>query len=61
MAKFTLAINTDNAAFADGETLEEVARILFDLASDICEDNATSGTLYDSNGNAVGTWRNGGK
>jgi hypothetical protein len=61
MAKFTLTIDTSNAAFADGETLSEVARILFDLASDLCEDNATSGALYDSNGNAVGTWKNGGK
>ena len=57
MAKFTLTIDTDNAAFADGALGYEVARILDTLAQQIESETAgrsTVITLRDSNGNTVG-------
>ena len=58
MGKFTLTIDTDNAAFAEGGTLSEVARILRELADDLGEDECVGGNLFDINGNTVGRWTN---
>lgn len=67
---FTLTIQTDNAAFVgetpgDGEAegfgacAEEVARILRKLVDlfDRTAPSAGTGSLRDSNGNTVGSWR----
>lgn len=60
---FTISIETDNAAFADetgegdGQTekAHEVQRIVR-IVVDKIGSGYTSGPLYDSNGNAVGSW-----
>jgi hypothetical protein len=52
---FQLQISTANAAFHDGDTGEEVARILRDLAARV-EAGRTSGTVFDVNGNRCGKW-----
>jgi len=58
MGKFTLTIDTDNAAFAEMGTLSEVARILRELSDDLGDDEAVGCNLYDYNGNKVGRWTN---
>jgi hypothetical protein len=58
MGKFTLTIDTDNAAFAEMGALSEVARILRELSDDLGDDEAVGGNLYDYNGNKVGRWTN---
>jgi hypothetical protein len=57
--KLVITMNLDNAAFADGNEQAEIARIIREYA-----DRITSGlheksdaTLYDINGNLVGTAR----
>lgn len=59
MAKFTLTIECDNAAFEDAAGAE-VARILRDAADDLDShmmQEASHANLYDINGNTVGKWR----
>ncbi len=58
MAKFTLTIECDNAAFED-DAGAEVARILRDAADDLDGDmmaETGSANLRDINGNIVGRW-----
>ncbi len=52
--RFEIYINSDNAAFADdpGPELARILRKEADKLEDWCE---CSETLYDINGNAVGT------
>lgn len=61
---FTLKIKTDNAAFRDdtddegadtGAAACEVARILREVAGRL-ENDATSGSCLDCNGNTVGSF-----
>jgi hypothetical protein len=56
MANFTLSFNMDNAAFADGNHPDEVARILRDIAARVGEQGDEYGIIYDYNGNVVGNW-----
>lgn len=58
MARFTLTIDTDNAAFGDSpeERREEISRILRDIATTIARDPWGSGTIWDANGNNVGEY-----
>jgi hypothetical protein len=53
MNKITIAIETVNSAFADGNEFLELARILRKLAADYEEGNNPT-TLRDINGNTVG-------
>lgn len=57
MAKFTLTIDTDNAAFEDADRNTELARILRKTAKAL-EDypNFLAGNVRDLNGNTVGRW-----
>lgn len=52
---FKLTIKTDNAAFADGNLENEIARILRKVAERI-ERGDTSGSTFDLNGNKVGSF-----
>lgn len=52
---FSLTLDTDNAAFEDGLTGHEVARILRS-AADRLEQGEDSGQLRDVNGNTVGSY-----
>lgn len=55
---FKLEIRTDNAAFGDrmsSDCLEEVARILEDIARKVRYGNE-GGACRDVNGNSVGSW-----
>jgi hypothetical protein len=62
MASVTIKFSTDNAAFGEtcGETSEEIARILEQLAADIRERDyefvfdEQAIPLHDGNGNKVG-------
>ena len=57
MAKLTLTIDRDNAAFDDGNDGRELARILRALASRLEGDAVGFGgdvSLFDLNGNRVG-------
>lgn len=57
---FTLIIATDNAAFGEagsGENVEEIARILGVVAEQITNESATERGVFDVNGNRVGSWR----
>jgi hypothetical protein len=56
MASFSLSFNMDNAAFADGNHPDEVARILRDIAARVGEQGDEYGIIYDYNGNVVGNW-----
>jgi hypothetical protein len=62
MSTFTLTIDTDNDAFADGARLAEVAEILRKLAAQIEDDpspdGCSGGAMRDANGNVVGCWIN---
>lgn len=57
---FKLTIETDNAAFADADGPQELARILRELADKIDETNwltiPDAGRVHDINGNTVGGW-----
>jgi len=57
MAKFTLSIDCDNAAFGEDKA-REVSRILFELAASISPGlmDDDDGKLRDVNGNTVGRW-----
>jgi hypothetical protein len=50
---FTLKIETDNEAFANGT--DEIVRLLRLVTSRVMHDE-TSGRLIDINGNRVGEW-----
>lgn len=52
---FTLNIETDNAAFQDGDTHAEITRILRDVTERI-EAGADRGPIRDINGNTVGSF-----
>ena len=52
---FRLKIKTDNDAFREGHTANEIARILEDVTRLVCE-GYTSGSCRDVNGNRVGDW-----
>lgn len=52
---FILQIETDNAAFSDGEAPAEIARILRRAAS-LVEDGREESSLSDINGNTVGAY-----
>lgn len=56
MSRFTVKIDTDNAAFDDGNGRHEIAQILRALAGNLerGEDYLHAQTLFDSNGNDVG-------
>lgn len=63
MAKFTLEINCDNAAFEDDLT-PELALLIYKTAETIAQFNLLSDDIqevskriYDTNGNAVGHWK----
>lgn len=52
---FTLKIDTDNAAFNDGDPQEEIGRILDRVKADLL--GGTYGSnIRDFNGNTVGEW-----
>lgn len=56
--KFNVQIECDNAAFEDSGMEQEVSRILRDLAAvlpRITGDHC--GSLFDHNGNKVGSWQ----
>lgn len=53
---FHVKFDTDNAAFADGDCIHEIARILRDVTSRL-EAGNPEGSIYDSNGNKVGEYR----
>ena len=57
--RFTVSVDTGNAAFDDGEEGAELARILRDLADRIESRACVSGSfrLFDINGNPVGEAR----
>ena len=52
---FKMKIETDNAAFDDGERMHEVARILREVADKI-DAARMGGTILDGNGNSIGRW-----
>jgi hypothetical protein len=55
MAKFTLTISTDGAAFSDGMGgREEVARLLTKVASRVADTDEAN--ILDTNGNTCGRW-----
>ncbi len=54
MSRFVLTIDTDNAAFADGNEPGELGRILRQLGNRITDGSMPS-TVLDLNGNTVGT------
>jgi hypothetical protein len=60
MGKFTLTIQTDNAAFED-DPVPELVRILKETAAQMHMMNDFNGTIRDINGNPVGTYRHTGK
>jgi len=61
MARFTIEIDTDNAAFGDEtpnggmERALELARILRTVANDLETVNASRTALHDVNGNVCGS------
>lgn len=52
--KFTMTIEGEGAALTD-DTAYEVERLLV-LVTELVRTDFTSGPLYDSNGNVVGSW-----
>lgn len=56
----SIQVQTDNAAFDEGGTGVECARILRKLADELeraGDIGGDSGNLYDINGNRVGEWK----
>lgn len=56
---FVLKLETENAAFGDGNKTSEIARILRTLAEVFrwhADDLDAFGKVYDINGAAVGSW-----
>jgi len=56
IAMFKMKLETDNAAFDDGERMHEVARILRQIAERI-ESGTVEAGIFDSNGSRAGRWR----
>ena len=57
--KFSMEVRMDNDAFADGRNGQELARILIrlaDLYNGLIMDDESSGSLFDINGNKVGSY-----
>ena len=50
---FKMSVTMDNAAFESPEELPEIIRRVADRVAD----GETAGSVRDSNGNTVGTWR----
>lgn len=55
MTAFTLNIETDNAAFEEGQE-QEVVRILEHVTQMVSEGFTSEPILLDTNGNRVGSW-----
>lgn len=53
---FILKFKTENAAFWDGNGVEEVARILRETAEYVAHYGVHSGSIQDINGNTIGEW-----
>lgn len=53
----TIKIETENDAFKKEKWTAEVSRILSDLAIRIGVKGSESGSIYDINGNKVGSFR----
>lgn len=55
---FTVSIETEGDAFAEGGRSLEVSRLLQELAAKLKDygDSPGSGTLKDGNGNTCGRW-----
>jgi len=53
---FKMELETDNAAFDDGERMHEVARILREVAERI-ESGTVEAGIFDANGSRAGRWR----
>lgn len=56
---FKLEFSTDNAAFTEDRTCDEVARILFNISTrmqDVHTNAEAYGVIRDSNGNRIGEW-----
>ena len=51
----TITIETSNAAFADGQSDEEVEQIIRHVA-DLIAGGYLWGPVHDSNGNTCGSW-----
>lgn len=60
MKTATIKIEMDNAAF-EGDGRDELARVLRSLAQDIESGSRDKASLYDINGNKVGTFKITGK
>lgn len=58
MSSFSLHIATDNAAFDEHGTVNELNRIMRRLGNDLVtgQKDLEGGTLRDINGNTVGRW-----
>ena len=57
MAKFTVSMSCDNAAFQDIAPAPEIARILAELSGKLADGSChDEGKLRDINGNVVGSW-----
>lgn len=54
--KFTLEFNCDNGAFED-DVLGESAAVLAAVVRRLRTTEDRRGSLYDANGNNIGTWR----
>lgn len=58
--KFKLEISMDNDAFANGDNGREVGHILLNLSERLETKELSAGdtgSLKDTNGNSVGTWK----
>lgn len=57
--EFTLTIDLDGAAFAEGER-EELSRLLSKVSTMVADpsrsDDLVGGTVRDINGNTIGSW-----
>lgn len=56
---FKVEFETSNAAFDDendGNSREEIRRILRGISFDVYENGETGGMIRDSNGNRIGSW-----
>lgn len=55
MAKFVIEIDSENAAFSEGEAAYEISRLIRETADKV-EEGYTSGFLTDYNGQRAGHW-----
>lgn len=53
---FLVRINTDNQAFQGNQGYEEIVRILKEIATNIERRAEYQGSIFDSNGNSVGSY-----